>query len=431
MKKLLLLTLFVCIGSINAQERIVFGMYDEEGFDRIYKYYKNALGDKYEIIKNNNIRDLSENDVEFWNEVIIRDYKHMIGKINKINFGYLDNISSIKSENTITTIYSDKRVTKKYILSTINFDRLHILTSREIRTKDDRDDLREDMTYYDYTYGFCCSKVIKYYNYKDKLVNFSKEGWASLGNNYLKEVRLYGSTSGIVDRNYDDIRLKAIINYDGGNEFKDENMAMLKRKKNGITSYYYTHGKLRNNPSISHLFIQDRYIVSQEYKLVNKNYRLDYSTTEFEFVYQEPRNMGDEDSNINEFDIIPMIELFIEDHKGFMEYYYGLHFESSYIPGKQKITATFEPLEGNTLAMSYGYGKDDQIIIKIDPEKWAKASSIKRWYILYHELGHDYLNLEHGQGGKMMFNFPLSSEITIENFVEDRNYMFKSLLSWF
>ena len=68
-----------------------------------------------------------------------------------------------------------------------------------------------------------------------------------------------------------------------------------------------------------------------------------------------------------------------------------------------------------------------QIIIKIDPEKWAKAPSIKRWYILYHELGHDVLNLKHGQGGKMMFNFPLSSEITIENFVEDRNYMFKSL----
>jgi hypothetical protein len=169
---------------------------------------------------------------------------------------------------------------------------------------------------------------------------------------------------------------------------------------------------------------------SQE--IIQVYHRFYNSTTEFEFVYEEPYEAGyyGDTTNLNEFDIKPMIELFIEDHKGFMGYYYGFNsLNMPPMPGEQKITATFEPLEGNTLAMSYGYGKDDQIIIKIDPEKWAKASSIKRWYILYHELGHDYLNLEHGQGGKMMFNFPLSSEITIENFVEDRNYMFKSLLS--
>ena len=58
----------------------------------------------------------------------------------------------------------------------------------------------------------------------------------------------------------------------------------------------------------------------------------------------------------------------------------------------------------------------------MDPEKWAKSSIEKRWYVLYHELGHDVLNLEHGQGGKMMFNFA-DKEYTWDDFFKDKDYM--------
>lgn len=92
-----------------------------------------------------------------------------------------------------------------------------------------------------------------------------------------------------------------------------------------------------------------------------------------------------------------------------------------------KIDAKFESLEGNAIAVSYGINKDDEVIIRIDPENWANASTPTKWYILYHELGHDILNLEHGQGGRMMFNFPLK-DYTWEEFFEDRDFMFDYVL---
>lgn len=88
-----------------------------------------------------------------------------------------------------------------------------------------------------------------------------------------------------------------------------------------------------------------------------------------------------------------------------------------------KIDATFESLEGNVIAISYGINRNDEVVLRVDPEKWANASTPKKWYILYHELGHDILNLEHGQGGRMMFNFP-TKEYTWKEFFKDRDFMF-------
>ena len=55
----------------------------------------------------------------------------------------------------------------------------------------------------------------------------------------------------------------------------------------------------------------------------------------------------------------------------------------------------------------------------------SKSSEIKRWYTLYHELGHDILNLDHGEGGRMMFNFA-PSDYTWQQFFDDRDAMFNS-----
>jgi hypothetical protein len=89
------------------------------------------------------------------------------------------------------------------------------------------------------------------------------------------------------------------------------------------------------------------------------------------------------------------------------------------------IKATFAPLEGDALALSYGFNDDKNIVLKVDPEKWATSSEEKRWYILYHELGHDVLNLDHGEGGKMMFNFA-DREYSWDEFIEDKKYMFEN-----
>ena len=117
------------------------------------------------------------------------------------------------------------------------------------------------------------------------------------------------------------------------------------------------------------------------------------------------------ESNI--YDLKSMINIFLADCKK----------NNITIPQTTNFQATFESLEGNTIALSYGFKNDSEIVIKVDPEKWANASDVKRWYVLYHELGHDVLNLEHGEGGKMMFNFA-DREYSWNDFFTDKDYMF-------
>lgn len=117
----------------------------------------------------------------------------------------------------------------------------------------------------------------------------------------------------------------------------------------------------------------------------------------------------------NIYDLKSMINIFLEDCKK----------NNITTPNLSSVKAVFQPLEGNTIAVSQGFNIDSSINLIVDPSKWARASKVKRWYILYHELGHDVLNLDHGEGGKMMFNFA-DREYTWDEFFEDKKYMFKS-----
>ena len=121
---------------------------------------------------------------------------------------------------------------------------------------------------------------------------------------------------------------------------------------------------------------------------------------------------GQDMRKINLYDLEAMVKFFLEDCKK----------SNKKVPELNTLKATFEPLQGNLIALSYALGDDSSIIIKVDPEKWANASIEKKWYVLYHELGHDVLNLEHGQGGKMMFNFA-DKEYSWDDFFQDKEYM--------
>ena len=95
---------------------------------------------------------------------------------------------------------------------------------------------------------------------------------------------------------------------------------------------------------------------------------------------------------------------------------------------KNSIYSIFEELEGDTIALSNGLGQDSNINIIVDPSKWLVSTPATRWYILYHELGHDVLNLKHGQGGRMMFNYP-TKNYTWKDFFNDRHEMFMFFLN--
>ena len=123
--------------------------------------------------------------------------------------------------------------------------------------------------------------------------------------------------------------------------------------------------------------------------------------------------IGDKNlEEINVYDLRAMVQFFLDDCKR----------SNIIVPDINTLSATFEPLDG-AIAQAFGMNDDNSIIIKVDPMSWSNSSIQKKWYILYHELGHDVLNLNHGEGGKMMFNFA-DREYTWDEFYADRDYMF-------
>ena len=115
--------------------------------------------------------------------------------------------------------------------------------------------------------------------------------------------------------------------------------------------------------------------------------------------------------DVDTYDLRKMIEIFLIDCK-----LKGLNFP------KNSIDVKFESLEEDIIGLSYAKDNDQLIKIKIDPKAWSESSNPKRWYLIYHELGHDVLNIDHGNGGKMMFNF-IDRGYSWREFWEDKNYM--------
>ena len=117
--------------------------------------------------------------------------------------------------------------------------------------------------------------------------------------------------------------------------------------------------------------------------------------------------------DINIYDLKEMVKFFLEDCKR----------SNIKVPEIETLSTRFEPLDDGVIALSYAMGDDSKIVIKVDPKKWQNSSKQKKWYIMYHELGHDVLNLNHGEGGKMMFNFA-DREYSWDEFYKDKDYMF-------
>ena len=119
--------------------------------------------------------------------------------------------------------------------------------------------------------------------------------------------------------------------------------------------------------------------------------------------------------DINTYDLKAMVKVFLQDCV-----VRGVRVS------KNSIKATFVDLPRGVVALSYGQNKDKEIIIQVDPNKWEEASPSKKWYVLYHELGHDVLNLDHGNGGKMMFNY-VDRDYSWKEFFIDSEYMFNNI----
>jgi hypothetical protein len=141
------------------------------------------------------------------------------------------------------------------------------------------------------------------------------------------------------------------------------------------------------------------------------------------------------------YDLEMMVNIFLEDFGSYLEKFSNTLKNDSFgknnrlneyldllkslkkLTKSNKVYSVFEELEGSTIGKSFGIDDNENIIIKVDPSKWLESSHQNKWYILYHELGHDVLNLRHGQGGRMMFNYP-TKNYSWEDFFKDRQNMF-------
>ena len=120
-------------------------------------------------------------------------------------------------------------------------------------------------------------------------------------------------------------------------------------------------------------------------------------------------------ANYNPFDWEGFIFKFLDDAKN----NHGINL--NYIKNRNIYTIS-KRLEGRTIALAAGMNNDNEVFIAIDPDSWYKASPAKRWYIMYHELGHDILNFEHGVGGPMM-NPETSGSYNWTRFEKDKSIM--------
>ena len=126
-------------------------------------------------------------------------------------------------------------------------------------------------------------------------------------------------------------------------------------------------------------------------------------------------------ANANPFDLETYVDKFILDAKQ------NHNIDLSYIDKKNKTNRLiiFRQLEGAIIAAAYESDNDDKVFIQVDPENWQNASQAKRWYIIYHELGHDILNLDHGECGPMM-DAVAKANYSWEDLEKDKNTMFEA-----
>lgn len=181
-------------------------------------------------------------------------------------------------------------------------------------------------------------------------------------------------------------------------------------------TFDFYSNKYNNWSDIKSKKIYDRINLEGSSKALNKIIKGTSTSkkNQFEYIY----NMGL--SNMNPFDYEGYIYKFIEDAKK----NHGLNFDYT----KNSIITVSKRLEDNIIAVSLASNDDSSVLIAIDPDSWQKASQRKRWYIMYHELGHDILNLEHGECGPMM-NPYAKNDYSWNEFEKDKATMFENYKS--
>lgn len=180
---------------------------------------------------------------------------------------------------------------------------------------------------------------------------------------------------------------------------------------------------------------EDSYWVITDTKVFNQQIKVEDIGFDYGFNDEIKRlNFLSEDT----YDLTGMVTTFILDYNFFLlkkiedaansDQINLLKYLKDMAIKNQQTNIKFTKLEEDVIALSMGMNNDSEINILVDPDKWKSYSHPKRFYILYHELGHDVFNLNHGNGGKMMYNYS-EKDFNWKQFMNDRILMFDTFLS--
>ena len=387
MKKLILLLLFIPLVSFGQSKKFKKDykrILKSPGFLFMTDWRESNYGN---ILYNNNdvLSKIISNSAKYGYKLIRKDDGQFIFKDGIFNYILLGkNISDLNYESFPG--YSIGSVNKKFYFSkeTIN-DAIVVKVETEIGLLE-------------YP-NVSASKIINYYEFAKKFVKRSyleKFNLESSSQKYDSK-SMFGKYYDLVDiykiwrinEPINDYKIEYVLSIGNGTE--------QRTNTEGINNYYKIVFSIESSMT---------YNTNSTFEKVKKQSNESYNNLRFTIGGKDIRK-----SNI--YDLKSMVNIFLDDCKK----------NNITTPLITTLKATFEPLDGNTIALSYGFDNDSTIIIKVDPEKWANASKEKRWYVLYHELGHDVLNLDHGEGGKMMFNFA-DRDYSWNEFFKDKKYMF-------
>jgi len=258
-------------------------------------------------------------------------------------------------------------------------------------------------------------------------------------------------------------RDESILNLPKGSIVVDYTFNCINGKLNGLHyigghDYDVNQSKFKYNHKSDYVAVVNNHIIGSSFENTNRrpNNKANLEAV-FALDYRLVQQLGKEKSEIYMtegleryeedmyYDLELMIKIFLEDFAAYIDDFserlkldvFRTGDNSAKINEFQllkrlltepnAVYSTFEELERGTIAVSLGKNNNDKIIIKVNPDSWLAAEPATRWYILYHELGHDVLNLNHGQGGRMMFNYP-TKQYGWHEFFEDRKNMFTYII---
>ena len=387
MKKLLLLLLFIPLVSFGQSKKFKKDykrILKSPGFLFMTDWRESNYGN---ILYNENVLSkIIANSAKYGYKLIKRgDDGQFIFKDGIFNYILLGkNISDLNYESFPG--YSIGSVNKKFYFSkeTIN-DAIVVKVETEIGLLEYPNvSASQIINYYEFVKNFVKRSYLERFNLESSSQKYDSK---SMFDEYYDLVDIYKIWR--INEPINDYKIEYVLSIGNGTK-------QIKNKEGSYNNYYKVVFSIESSMS---------YLADSAYENVKTQSNESYDNLRFTIGGKDIRK-----SNI--YDLKSMVNIFLDDCKK----------NNITTPLITTLKATFEPLDGNTIALSYGFDNDSAIIIKVDPEKWANASKEKRWYVLYHELGHDVLNLDHGEGGKMMFNFA-DKEYSWDDFFEDKKYM--------